>query len=323
VKLVFMGTPAFAVPALLRLCERGLRPAVVYAQPARQAGRGLKVVQPPVAQVAQEQGLAVRQPDVLQTQAELAYLADLEPDVIVTAAYGKIFRRRLLALPPLGCINLHPSLLPRYRGLSPIPWAILRGDEVTGVTVYRMEAGIDSGSILLQRTESIRPDDTAHTLGERLGQLGADLLCQAIQGLVGGRLVPRVQDEQAASYAPRLEREHGRLDWRLPATQIERLVRAFDPWPGTFCYLGGARVKILAAEACDEVPRRELPGTLLRAGGREAPVVAALPGAVILRRVQRENCRPQDGEAFCCGQRVQAGCRLTPHPVAAEDLSHE
>ncbi len=313
-----MGTPAFAVPALLRLCERDLRPAAVYAQPARQAGRGLKLVQPPVAQAALEQGLALRQPEVLQTAPELAYLAELAPDLIVTAAYGKIFRPRLLALPRLGCLNLHPSLLPRYRGLSPIAWAILRGDDVTGVTVYRMEAGVDTGPILLQRAEPIRPGDTAHTLGERLGHLGADLLCEAIHGLAGGQLPARPQDEATASYAPRLEREHGRLDWRLPATQIERLVRALDPWPGTFCYLGGARVKVLAVEACDEVARPEPPGTLLRAGGRGGPLVAALPGAVALRRVQRENCRPQDGEAFCCGQRLRAGCRLTPYPECSE-----
>jgi len=313
-----MGTPAFAVPALLRLCERGLRPAAVYAQPARHAGRGLKLVQPPAAQAALEQGLELRQPEVLQTASELAYLTDLAPDLIVTAAYGKIFRRRLLALPRLGCINLHPSLLPRYRGLTPISWAILRGDATTGVTVYRMEEGIDTGPILLQRTESIRPDDTAHTLGERLGHLGADLLCEAIRGLAANQLVIRPQDEATVSYAPRLEREHGRLDWRLPATQVERLVRALDPWPGTFCYLGGARVKILAVEACDEIARRELPGTLLRAGGHEAPLVAALPGAVALRRVQRENCRPQDGDAFCCGQRLQAGCRLTPYAQCSE-----
>jgi methionyl-tRNA formyltransferase len=323
VKLVFMGTPAFAVPALLRLCERGLRPAAVYAQPARQAGRGLKLVQPPVAQAAQELGLELRQPETLQTKTELAFLADLAPDVIVTAAYGKIFRRRLLELPRLGCINLHPSLLPRYRGLSPIPWAILRGDDGTGVTVYRMEEGVDSGPILFQRTEPIRPDDTAHTLGERLGQLGADLLCRAIQSLAGGELAPRPQDEAAASYAPRLERDHGRLDWRLPAAQVDRLVRALDPWPGTFCFLGGARVKILAVEAVDLVPRRAAPGTMLRAGGREAPLVAALPGAVALRRVQRENCRPQDGEAFCCGQRLQAGCRLTPYPACPEVPAHD
>ncbi len=321
-KLVFMGTPEFAVPTLRRLCESGLRPAAVYAQPARQAGRGLKLVAPPVAETARELGLELRQPEVLQSPAELDFLAALAPDLIVTTAYGKIFRPRLLDLPRLGCINLHPSLLPRHRGLTPIPWAILGGDAVTGVSVYRMDAGVDAGPILLQRTEPVRPDDTARTLGERLAALGAELVCQAVQALRGGGLEARPQDGEGATYAPRLGREHGRIDWRLPATQIERLVRAFDPWPGTFCYLGDARVKILAVQACDEIPRRTLPGTLLRAGGRDAPLVAALPGAVALLRVQREACRPQDGEAFCCGQRITAGCRLTAFPACPEDTPH-
>ncbi len=316
-----MGTPAFAVPTLRRLVQEGLRPAVVYAQPPRQAGRGLRRVQPPVAQTAQELGLELRQPEVLQGRREMAWLEALAPDLIITAAYGKIFRRRLLAMPRLGCINLHPSLLPRYRGLTPVAWSILRGDALTGVTIYRMDAGVDSGPILLQRAEPIEPDDTCGTLTARLAERGAVAVCEVVRDLRAGDLTPVSQDETQASHAPRLNREDGRLDWRLPATQVERLVRAFDPWPGTFCFLGCARVKVLSVRALDETPRDVAPGTLLRVGGKQPPIVAALPGAVELVRVQRENCKPQDGDAFCCGQRLQPGCRLKPWPEDPEGTS--
>lgn len=313
-KIVFMGTPDFAAAVLRRLCEVGLEPAVVYAQPPRRQGRGLRVTQPPVARAAAELNLPLRQPEVLQRRAEMAFLEDLAADLIVTAAYGKIFRSRLLALPRLGCINLHPSLLPRYRGLSPIPWAILRGDPITGVTVYRMTRQVDAGPILLQQAVKVRPDDTGHSLGTRLAASGADLICEAIRGLRAGRLQDLRQDAELASFAPRLERCHGRLDWRLPAAQIERTVRAFDPWPGTFCYMNQSRVKILAVEAIDETSRRVAPGTILNPGGKRPPVVATLPGAVALLRVQCENSRSQDGTAFCCGQRVRPGARLRAWP---------
>ena len=315
-KIVFMGTPEFAVPTLRQLCEIGSAPVAVYAQPARRKGRGLLVSQPPVAEVAEELGLPVRQPRVLQRPGERAFLKKLAPDLIITAAYGKIFRRRLLELPRLGCINLHPSLLPAYRGLSPINTAILRGDALTGVTVYRMTPGVDSGPILMQRTAPIERSDTCGTLSPRLAQLGAELVCEVVRALDAGQLAGQPQDENLASFAPRLEREDGRLDWRRPATQIEQIVRAYDPWPGTFTFLGARRVKILAVTALDNAPRPEPPGMLLSVGGKEPPIVAALPGAVALTRVQPENCKPQDGVAFCCGQRVSPGCRLTPWPAA-------
>jgi methionyl-tRNA formyltransferase len=315
VKIVFMGTPQFAVPVLRRLHAEKFRVAAVYTQPARKQGRGLRLVQPPAAQAAEELGLPLRQPKILQRRAEHAVLEKLAPDVIVTAAYGKIFRRRLLDLPRFGCINLHPSLLPRYRGLTPIPWAILRGEAVTGVTVYRMDEAVDAGPILGQRAVAIRPDDTGGSLGQRLAEHGVELVCSVLRGLQAGGLKAWPQDPELASYAPRLGRDDGRLDWRLPATQIARQVRALQPWPGTFSYWRGLRVKILEVAVVDETLRRVPPGTLLSRGGKQPPVVAALPGAVALRRVQCENARPQDGIAFCCGRRVTRGDRLRGHPV--------
>ncbi len=318
-KIVFMGTPDFAVPTLRRLCESGLAPVAVYAQPPRRQGRGLKVCQPPVARVAEELGLTLRQPEVLQTQPERAYLEGLECDAIVTAAYGKIFRRRLLELPRLGCINVHPSLLPRYRGLSPINTAILRGEATTGVTVYRMARGVDAGPVLMQETADIRADDTCGSLSARLAVQGADLVCRTLRALEAGSLTPHEQDHDLASHAPRLRRSDGRLDWRRPALQIERMVRAFDPWPGTFSFYGDCRVKILRVRAVDDVHHAAPPGTLLQVGGDTPPLVAALPGSVALLRVQRENCKAQEASAFCCGQRAKPGARLRGHPTPAGD----
>lgn len=310
-KLVFMGTPDFAVPALRRLCDEGLVPARVYSQPARGAGRGRRALPPPVAREATARGLALRQPETLQTRAELQLLAELEPDLIVTVAYGKIFRRRLLELPRLGCINLHPSLLPRYRGLAPIAWAILRGEVETGVTVYRMEQGVDAGPILLQEVVPIQATDTAATLGARLAERGANLVVRALRGLADDSLRAAPQDEARASFAPRLTREHGLLDWRLPAAQIVRMVRAFEPWPGTYAFNAARRLKVLEAAAIDEMPHCEPPGTVIQADGRRPPYVAARPGAVALLRVQPENGRPQEGAALVRGRGLAAGDRLT------------
>ncbi|MFC1572453.1 methionyl-tRNA formyltransferase [Candidatus Eisenbacteria bacterium] len=321
-KIVFMGTPAFAVPALKRLITGGLKPAVVYTQPPRRSGRGMRLHQPPTATAAADPGLPLRQPKILQRRVEMSFLEDLAPDLIVTVAYGKIFRPRLLSLPRLGCINLHPSLLPRYRGLSPIPWAIVRGEAVTGVTIYRMNEGVDAGPILLQQAVEIRPDDTCGTLSVRLASLGAEMLVQIIRSLADGKAKGMPQREELRSFAPRLERRDGLLDWRLPATQIERIVRAFDPWPGTFCFLRNRRVKVLKVKVLDEAAHNVPPGTILHADGKRPPVVAALPGTIALTMVQCENSRPQSGAAFCCGQRIETGQRLLPVPRPARDPGH-
>jgi methionyl-tRNA formyltransferase len=317
-RIVFMGTPQFAVPTLVRLCEAGLTPVAIYAQPPRPVGRGLQLTQPPVAAQALARGLALRQPEVLQTRAELEVLRAFAPDVILTVAYGKIFRPQLLDLPRCGCVNLHPSLLPRYRGLSPIQRAILRGDRATGVTLYRMTGEVDAGPILAQAETAISPTEDAASLAERLACLGGELVCQNLRAFAAGELVPQAQDPALASFAPRLERNDGLLDWRLPARQIERLVRALQPWPGTFTFCRTVRVKVREVAVADETPRHVPPGTLLAFGKGRPPLVAALPGAVELRAVQPENCRPQDGIAFCCGQRLQPGCRLTGAPVTSD-----
>ena len=313
-RIVFMGTPEFAVPALARLCESGLTPVAVYSQPDRPSGRGLRLRRPPVAEEAGRRGLPLHQPERPQQPEEMARLEALAPDAIVTAAYGRIFGERLLALPRFGCLNLHPSLLPRYRGLSPVQRAILRGDPVTGVTLYRMVRDVDAGPVLAQRELAIGVRETAGELTMRLADLAADLLVDALPAIAAGRLSASEQDPELASYAPRLERDDGRLDWRLPAIQIERLVRALSPWPGAFTFCGAFRVKVLEVRAVDETARREPPGTVLRVGKGAPPLVAALPGAVEVLRVQAESCAAQSGDAFCCGRRLKAGDRLHACP---------
>ncbi|MFH1144861.1 MAG: methionyl-tRNA formyltransferase [Candidatus Eisenbacteria bacterium] len=313
-RIVFMGTPEFGVPALACLCEAGFTPQVVYSQPDRPSGRGLRTSAPAVAVEARRRDLPLRQPEHLQRPEELEFLEALKPDVIVTAAYGKIFRERLLGLPRRGCFNLHPSLLPLYRGLSPVQRAILRGDAVTGVTLYRMVRAVDAGPILAQRQVPVGACETAGELTQRLAEVGAGLLVEALPALDAGQLQEVAQDEALASYAPRLGRGDGRLDWRLPAGQIERVVRGLTPWPGAFTYCSFTRVKVLQVEAIDETPRRVPPGTVLRIGKKGPPLVAALPGAVAVVRVQAESCQAQGGDAFCCGRRLREGDRLLPHP---------
>lgn len=320
-KIVFMGTPEFAASTLNRLCDSGLAPVAVYTQPARPRGRGLKITQTAVGKVAQERKLELRQPSMLQSKSEIAYLRELAPDLIITVAFGRIFRKRLLTLPRLGCINLHPSLLPRYRGLAPVTWALLNGDAKTGVTIYRMVAGVDAGPILTQRIEPILADDTCASLTERLASIGADLMCETVRDLEAGHVNAYEQNHDLASFALRLEKSDGCIDWNRPALEIENLVRAYDPWPGTYSFFNGTRVKVLAVSAVDEIPRGVPPGTFLRVSGNRPPLVAAAPGAVALREVQCANCRPVAGEAFCCGQRVSTGDQLRPCP--AEGADHE
>ncbi len=315
-----MGTPEFAVPALRRLTEAGRVPVCVYTQPARRKGRGLAKAEPPVATEARRLGLDVRQPEILQTRSELAHIQSLRPDLIVTAAYGKIFRRRLLFLPRLGCINLHPSLLPRHRGLSPVQRAILEGDALTGVTVYRMTEGVDSGPIIAQRCEPVRPDDTGGSLMARLAGIGAEVLVEAVSALESGSASAVEQDENLATYAPRLEKHHGLIDWRLPAEHLWRMVRAFQPWPGTFTFHGSLRVKVLAVEPETASLRCGRPGEVL-AIERDTFVVASLPGSVRVLEVQPAGSRAQSGGAFARGRRLRPGDFLTGEPSSPSSPS--
>ena len=310
-KIVFFGTPDFAVPTLAALGEAGLAPCLVVSQPDRPAGRGQTLTAPPVARFAREHGLPLRQVERVRDPAFLADLAELAPDLAIVVAFGQIFPQALLDLPRLGCVNLHASLLPRWRGAAPIQAAIGAGDERTGVSTMQMEAGLDSGPILLQREVAIGPEETAGELFVRLADLGAAVMVETVRALGAGELAPRPQPADGVTFAGKLKREQGRVDWTRPAEELARLLRAATPWPGLAAELDAAPVRLVAARALAErAPSRAAAGEVLGLRG-DALAVAAGDGSVLaLDRVQRPGRRAVLGREFANGERLEPGARF-------------
>jgi methionyl-tRNA formyltransferase len=306
-RVVFMGTPNFAVPVLEALT--GTHQVVgVVTQPDRPAGRGRRLTPSPVKQVALDLGFPLSQPRSLRTPEAVAQLAAWEPDVIVVAAFGQILKQDVLDLPPHGCLNVHASLLPRWRGAAPAPAAILAGDFVTGVTIMRMDAGLDTGPILAQREEPIRSDDTRETLENRLARRGAELLVETLPAYLAGDLPPQPQPAEGVTYAGQLRKEDGHLDWSLPAVDLDRRVRAFTPWPGAFTTWQGRRLKVLRSVPLPDWRGNAPPGTALALADGLAVVTGE--GALHLEEVQLAGKRPADVAAFLRGQRDLVGSRL-------------
>ena len=247
IRIVFMGSPQFAIPALGALLRSEYKVIAVYTQPDRPGGRGQKVLPSPVKTKALEHDLPIFQPKSLRRAAEIATLKGLNPDATVVAAYGLILPQEVLDIPPYGCINIHPSLLPKYRGPSPIAYAILNGDTVTGVSIMLLDAGMDSGPILSQKEVAIEPKDTTGSLASKLAEVGASLLMEVLPLWLAGGLKPMPQDESKASYTKQFTKSEGEIDWRLPAKEIERRIRAFQPWPGCYTYWQGKVLKIIEA----------------------------------------------------------------------------
>ncbi len=331
-RIVFMGTPAFAVPSLRALLGLGTvagRPARVVAvvtQPDRPAGRGGRVQPSPVKTLAQESGVPVLQPERLRRPENVAALRDLRPDLVVVAAFAQILSRAVLDTPTQGCLNVHASLLPRWRGASPINAAILAGDTETGVTIMRMDPGLDTGPILSGRTEPIRPDDTTATLTERLSHVGAELLAATVGPWIAGELAPREQDELLATPTRLLTREDGHIDWTsTPAAVVERMVRAYDPWPGASTTHAGRTLKLWGASVLADAPLPEREGatpgqTLTREQAipllqrLDLPwpqlIVATVDGLLVVQRIQPEGKRVMGGDDYMRGQPDIAGARL-------------
>jgi len=282
--VAFAGTSGFAVPALAALAASRHRLAVVYTQPDRPAGRGRKVAASPVKELARSLGLALEQPETLRAPDAAARLASHAPDVMVVAAYGLILPPAILAVPRLGCINIHGSLLPRWRGAAPVARAIEAGDATTGVCIMRMEAGLDTGPVLRREQTAIGEHETAGMLEARLAALGAAQVVLALDALAEGRATFEPQDESLATYARKLTKPEARLDWREPAELLARRVRAFNPWPVAESALDGEQLRIYDARSLAD-PAGQAPGTILRAGA-EGIVVAAGAGALVLERVQ-------------------------------------
>lgn len=250
-RIAFLGTPAFAVPTVAALARAGHEIAVVVAQPDRPAGRGQALRAPATKAWALSHGVAVLQPEKVRDGRLAAELAALRPDVLVVTAYGRILGQDLLTLAPLGAVNVHASLLPRYRGAAPIQWAVASGDRETGVSIMAMDEGLDTGDVLLQRTLAIDPDETAEALAPRLAALGGDAIVEALALLERDAIVPVRQDAARATLAPILKREDGRIDWRRPARAIRDRLRGFTPWPGAFTTLDGKLLKVLEARVVD------------------------------------------------------------------------
>lgn len=309
-RIVFFGTPDFAVPTLAALVDAGRPPVRVVTQPSRPVGRGQKIQDPPVAAWARERGLPVTQPEKVRDPAFLAGMKELAPDVAVVVAFGQIFPRDLLALPRLGCVNVHASLLPRWRGAAPIQAAIAAGDERTGVTTMLMEAGLDTGPMLLEEETEIGPGETAEALSRRLAEMGGRLLVRTLERLERGDLEPRPQDPAAATYAPRLTREDGRVDWTRPAREIADRLRAFTPWPGQSAMLGGEPVKLVRVEVLQE-STEAMPGTWL--GMRDGRLAVACGGGSVLglAELQRPGRKPLQGADFANGERLPGGVVFT------------
>jgi methionyl-tRNA formyltransferase len=282
--LIFMGTPEFAAVILAALIDAGHRVPVVYTQPPRPAGRGHRLQPSPVQTLALSHGIHVRCPATLRDPAAQAEFTATPADAAVVAAYGLILPAAVLEAPRLGCLNVHASLLPRWRGAAPIQRALLMGDSETGITIMQMDEGLDTGPILLEEATPIEPDITAGRLSDRLAQLGARLILEALDGVARGTLVARPQPSTGVTYAAKLRREEAALDWRHDATALDRQVRAFDPWPGAFFTARGERIRVLRA-AVDPEPIAATPGTvidgslLVRCGeGALRPLILQRPG---------------------------------------------
>jgi len=304
-RILFLGTPSFAARPLRRLVEAGHEIVGVVTQPDRPAGRSRELQPPPVKQAAVELGLPVLQPETLRDEAVVEQLRGLRPDVGVVAAYGEILRRNVLEIPPLGYLNIHPSLLPLYRGPAPVAGAILNGDDVTGVTVMLLERAMDAGPILAQATLPLAPNARTGPLTDELFEMGSDLLAGVLPLYAAGEVTPQPQDHTRATFTKMLAKEDGRLDWKEPSVMLERMVRAYDPWPGAWTTWAGQQLKVLRASVV-EAPNGE-PGTVLEG---PALIVATGAGVLQLDEVQPAGKRPMSGVDWKRGQRGILGAKL-------------
>jgi methionyl-tRNA formyltransferase len=304
--LVFCGTPQFAVPTLEQLVA-AFRVSLVVTQPDRPKGRGLELVPSPVKESAQQLNLPLTHPDKIKNNQEFrAQLAALKPDAIVVVGYGRLIPQWMLDLPPLGNINLHASLLPKYRGAAPIQWAIANGESVTGVTTMHLDASLDTGDILLQREFPIMPDDTAETLSPRLAALGADLVVETLRGLQQGSVHPRPQDTALATLAPILKKEDGLMDFSRPAAEILNRIRGFQPWPGAYTSFRGRILQVWKARPAGQ----SLPPAKLHVEGDRLLAGCARNTAIEFVEVQLEGKKRMPARDFVNGYRVQPGEKL-------------
>jgi methionyl-tRNA formyltransferase len=308
-RIAFAGTPEFALPALRALLDSPHRVVGVLTQPDRPAGRGRELRASPVKLLAAERGLPVAQPGTLKTQEGRAALIEWSPDLLVVVAYGLILPAAVLALPRLGCLNIHGSLLPRWRGAAPIHRALLAGDAETGVTIMQLDEGLDTGPTLLERRRPIGAEETCGDLHDALAGLGAAALLEAIDGIEAGTLVPRAQPAEGVTYAAKIEKSEARVDWSQGAVQIHRQVRAFNPWPMAEARLGEEPLRLLRASVAEATGHAAPPGTLLGLDG-DGIRVACGEGVLAVRELQRAGKRPVTARDFANAVRIE-GLKLS------------
>ena len=308
-RLIFMGTPDFSLPTLKALIRHGHHIPAVVTQPDRPKGRGKKMTPPPVKMLAVEQGIEVLQPERASEASFCEQIESMEPDLIIVVAFGQILKKRLLAIPEWGVINIHASLLPRYRGAAPIQWAILNGDARTGLTVMRMDEGLDTGPILFQDPVSILDDETAGDLHDRLAHRSGDLIIKALNRMSEGDVKEMPQDNAAATYAPKIEKSMCVVDWKKPAGKVSALIRALDPMPGAFTTRQGKNIKLFSSRVIDTGRPEVIPGRVVGMGG-DGLIVESGQGAVEIGKMQYPGKKRLSAKDFLLGFPLPGGTIL-------------
>ncbi|MEJ2655794.1 MAG: methionyl-tRNA formyltransferase [Desulfobacterales bacterium] len=307
-RIIFMGTPEFAVPALKALHKNDQDVVLVVTRPDRGKGRGRRLSLPPVKKAAENLGYTVLQPPSIRSTEFSNIISEYEPDFIVVVAFGHIITKNILDIPRIAAINIHASLLPKYRGPAPIQWAIINGENKTGITVIRLDEGLDTGDILLSSELEIAPDDTSGTLHDRLADLGADLLIQSLNAFKTGDIHPVPQDHTQATYAPMLKKNDGRMDWKAPARSLEAFIRGMTPWPGAFTFHGEKRLKIFKAKTIFMDPS-DPPGTVVK-GFPDELWIATGKGILSILEIQGESGKRLWVKDFLRGYKIPPGTHL-------------
>lgn len=308
-RIIFMGTPDFAAAILKALIDGPDEVVAVVTQPDRAKGRGKKLTPPPAKVLAETFDIPVLQPTKIKTEEFRNGLLTYRPDLIVVAAYGRILPKSLLELAPMGCINVHGSLLPQFRGAAPIQWSVIKGVQETGVTIIQMDEGMDSGDILLKAALTTVPGETAGSLFEKLAVLGSKTVLEAIKGLQEGSITPVAQNHDQATLAPMLKKDDGLIDWQKDASEIERLIRGLDPWPTAFCFLDSKRLRLFSPEVLHKESDAR-PGTVLQADKRGI-FIACGNNSLLIKEIQPEGKKRMTVESFLCGHSIAAGSDLS------------
>ncbi|AEV69141.1 methionyl-tRNA formyltransferase [Acetivibrio clariflavus DSM 19732] len=301
-----MGTPEFAIPSLDMLLKEGYDVVAVVTQPDKPKGRGNKMSPPPVKEYAIEHGIEVLQPEKVKTEEFVEKIKEINPDLLVTAAYGKILPKSVLDIPKYGCINVHGSLLPRYRGAAPIQWSIINGEKVTGITTMYTDVGMDTGDMLVKAEIQITEDMTAGELHDKLAVLGAEVLKETLLRLKNGTLERIPQNDEEATYAPMMTKEIGCIDWSKSSREIHNLVRGTNPWPGAYTFLSGKKMKIWMTSVVSDDKHDSKAGTILKVS-KDGIVVACGSGKLNIKEIQFENARKMSVEEYICGHKIGEG----------------